>query len=354
VSLRQKLLCVLIFVFAALTIAITIAFPIYDEFIWKYFWGPIVADAMGVYSVEHNGIRAFSGYNVVNTATYAILTIAALYAAYRLMEGKADEKTLKKFIFAIFPLIIYGSVARVLEDSGLFQSLYLQALFITPLIYIQILILFLSVIFASVKAGNSRCPPIIIAIIACDISILLLDLAIPMNIFYMIVISSLFLILSFRFRSWEKQGFIFSLFLLSLALYYVAYYSIHNPIRPYVMLFSLSLPAIITALLFFLPLPKYFKSAYSLIAIFSQTLDATATYIGISSFGYYEKHVLPSLLMDVAGPWILIPVKIAVVAIIIYAMRDENETVRNIVMFMVIILGLAPGTRDALRITLGV
>jgi len=351
---RPKLIALgLLFFF----IAIAIAFPhaIYDQFIWKYFWGPIVADAMGVYSVEHNGIRALSGYNVVNTATYAILTIAALYAAYRQLEGKADEKTLKKFIFAIFPLIIYGSVARVLEDSGLFQSLYLQALFITPLIYIQMLILFLSVTFASVKTENSRYPfVIIIAIIACDISIVLLDLAIDMSILYMIAISALFLILSFRFRSWEKQGFIFSLFLLSLALYYVAYYAVHNPIRPYVMFFSLSLPAIITALLFFLPVPGYFKSAYSLIAIFSQTLDATATYMGISSFGYYEKHVLPSLLMDVAGPWILIPVKIAVVAIIIYAVREENEVVRNIIMLMVIILGLAPGTRDALRITLGV
>ncbi|MDY6985438.1 MAG: DUF63 family protein [Candidatus Thermoplasmatota archaeon] len=338
-------------------IAIAIAFPhvIYDQFIWKYFWGPIVADANGVYSVEYDGITAISGYNVVNTLTYAVLTIVALYIAYGKLKERSSKKDVERFILALFPLIIYGSVARVLEDLGLFLSLQLQALFISPLIYIQTLILFLCIIFASKRAENSRLPyPLITGILVCDAAIVLLKshLAIEMSPFYLIAVSALFILLSVRFREWHMQGLIFSLFLLSLALYYIFYFSAHSDVM--VLLASLSLPALITALSFVLPAPGYFKSPYSLMAIFSQSLDATATYIGLSYFGYYEKHVLPSLFMDFAGPWVMIPIKLAVVFLIIYAIKDEDETIKKIILLLVIILGLAPGIRDALRITLGV
>jgi len=136
---------VLLSVFIALIVVLPEA--LYDNFIWKYFWGPIVADAEGVYLAEHNGVIAHAGYNTVNTATYALLTIAVLYVAYGSMKGKTSEHDIEKFFFALFPLIIYGSVARVLEDAGLFLSLPLQAMFISPLIYIQMFALFLLVGF---------------------------------------------------------------------------------------------------------------------------------------------------------------------------------------------------------------
>jgi len=181
---RPKLILTLGLLFFFIALAIAFPHVIYDQFIWKYFWGPIVADANGVYSVEYNGVTAISGYNVVNTLTYAALTIVALYIVYRKLEGRTSEKDVEKFILALFPLIIYGSVARVLEDLGLFLSLPLQALFISPLIYIQILILFLCIVFASKRTENSRIPyPMIIGIIACDAAIVLLKphLAIEMS-----------------------------------------------------------------------------------------------------------------------------------------------------------------------------
>lgn len=345
--------------FIAVLVFLAVAFPrvFYDQFIWKYLWGPIVADAMGVYSTEYNGVRAFSGYNVVNTLTYAILTVGALYVAYHYLKGKAGEGDIKKFIFALFPLIIYGSVARVLEDMGLFLSLHLQAMFITPLIYIQILILFLCVIFASMRFSASRYPiPVIVAIIACALSVMLLQssLSMRMSYLYLVLVSAVFIGLSTRFREWYMQGFLFSLFLLSLALYYVVSYALSAELRPMVLLGSLSLPVLVTLLIFALPLPSYFKEAQCLLAVFSQMLDATATYIGISHFGYYEKHVLPSFMMGTAGPWVMIPIKLAVVLIVIYAIKDEDETVKDIALMLIMILGMAPGTRDMLRITLGV
>jgi len=317
--------------FIAALVFLAVAFPraFYDQFIWKYFWGPIVADAMGVYSTEYNGVRAFSGYNVVNTMTYAVLTVAALYVAYHYLKGKTGEDDIKKFVFALFPLIIYGSAARVLEDMGLFLTLHLQAMFITPLIYIQILILFLCVIFASMRFSSSRYPvPMMAAIVACALSIVLLQssLSMRMSYLYLAMASAVFILLSTKFREWHRQGFLFSLFLLSLALYYVVSYAMSAELRPMVLLGSLSLPALVTLVMFALPLPSYFKDARCLLAVFSQMLDATATYIGLSQFGYYVMPVLPSFVMGAAGPWVMIPIKLAVVLLVIYT--SSSRTLR--------------------------
>ncbi len=72
-------------------------------------------------------------YNLVNTAVYAtlllvfVVTIAAVMRSTSLL---ADERMLVAFI----PWIIWGSTARVLEDSGFFTE-SLQSLYISPIIH---------------------------------------------------------------------------------------------------------------------------------------------------------------------------------------------------------------------------
>ena len=41
----------------------------YDQWIWKYYWGPIVADATG-HSVSLNGIYAYEGYTLISEITF--------------------------------------------------------------------------------------------------------------------------------------------------------------------------------------------------------------------------------------------------------------------------------------------
>ena len=41
----------------------------YDQFIWKYFWGPIVTDAMG-YPISYNGILAEEKYTIISELIY--------------------------------------------------------------------------------------------------------------------------------------------------------------------------------------------------------------------------------------------------------------------------------------------
>lgn len=117
----------------------------YDEVVWQYYWGPIKADAMGCVQVSHldtdrcasasaAGILAKSGYNVVNTLSWAVLLgvcilgIAQMLAVFR---AAMDDQ----LILAATAWVVVGSVAHVLEDVGLFTGT-LQYFFITPPIYL--------------------------------------------------------------------------------------------------------------------------------------------------------------------------------------------------------------------------
>ena len=57
----------------------------YDQWIWKYYWGPVVADAQGGIAT-HNGIQAQEGYTYISEITYGILIILALYGIYKLLK----------------------------------------------------------------------------------------------------------------------------------------------------------------------------------------------------------------------------------------------------------------------------
>ncbi|MBD3263345.1 hypothetical protein GF374_03120, partial [Candidatus Woesearchaeota archaeon] len=53
----------------------------YDQWIWKYYWGPVVSDAAG-HPVSWNGIVANEGYTLISELTYGIILIFALFAIY--------------------------------------------------------------------------------------------------------------------------------------------------------------------------------------------------------------------------------------------------------------------------------
>jgi len=107
---------------------------------------------------------------------------------------------------------------------------------------------------------------------------------------------------------------------------------------------------------------KVFFKPLSFLIIFGHMMDATATYMGIEFFGYYEKHALPHFLIGLTGTALVmyllkIPLVILAIYILDIAYRDdfrENPDLMNLVKMGIIILGLAPGLRDALRMAMGV
>lgn len=120
----------------------------YDRFVGKYLWQPIVED---------------SGYNPFNTLALGVVLVLILGWLYRLM-AEWDERVGLEVTLGVVPYLVWGALARVLEDADLFapynQDLLaarltagrscapelaqgflgdcLGVLFITPIIYVWI------------------------------------------------------------------------------------------------------------------------------------------------------------------------------------------------------------------------
>ena len=107
---------------------------------------------------------------------------------------------------------------------------------------------------------------------------------------------------------------------------------------------------------------KPVETLKNLLMFFAHFLDGAATYRGMSLYGYTEKHVLPTTVIQAVGtPAIMLPFKFLLVLalILVLDILFEEDLKRypnlaNIVKFGVVFLGLAPGVRDMIRITMGV
>jgi len=116
-----------------------------------------------------------------------------------------------------------------------------------------------------------------IATVSSSVCVFLLSgsLSVSANAVYLAISSVVFIFLSLRFKGWEKQSFLFSLFLLSLSLYFMVNIALQPGMntRPLIILESLSLPAVLSIILLSF---RMFREPFNSLAVFSQMLDATA------------------------------------------------------------------------------
>jgi len=309
----------------------------YDQFIWRYFWGPIVSDAMG-YPLYYNGIQAEEKFTLVSELIYGFLIVIALFGLYKLVK-RWNISVNWFFCLSIIPYIIAGSVSRVLEDSEFFiePTIYL---FITPIIYFQILLWFLLFLTIGYYIQNK-----------------------------------------FKINHLNINSILFvgGIFFLTPFLYFTIQWIIGNqwgnvyPIRFDVFVLVILLVFSITLAVFLIS--KFFKK-YKIFSIFSQPLnlamiaghmiDGIASYIsiydplkmGIPS--YYEKHPASDFIMNIWPPLFPI-VKFILIILVIYVFdvvyKKEFENYPRLVNLLkigIFILGFAPGLRDLLRVLMGV
>ncbi len=90
-------------------------------------------------------------------------------------------------------------------------------------------------------------------------------------------------------------------------------------------------------------------------------LDASSTFMGVDFLGYYEKHVVPTFLIDLAGTAaIMVPLKLIIFIPVIFILDtqfdedDESRRLRDLMKLTIIVLGLAPATRNSIRMVLGI
>jgi len=105
-----------------------------------------------------------------------------------------------------------------------------------------------------------------------------------------------------------------------------------------------------------------FALPINLLIAFAHYLDASATYRAINYFGYREKHVLPTYLIDLTGTaLVMFPLKAVVIVLAIYILDillaedfRKQPDMFFLIKFAIIVLGLAPAVRDVARLAMGV
>jgi uncharacterized membrane protein len=309
----------------------------YDQFIWKYFWGPIVSDALG-YSATYNGVIAEEKFTLISEIIYGFLIIIVLIGLYKLMK-RWNILVNFNFLLAIMPYIIAGSFTRVLEDSEFFIQ-PLVYLFITPIIYFQILLLFLFFLIIGFYIKNR------------------------FKNSYLTINSTLFvggIIYLIPFFYYTYQGFIDS----KLNLGYNVRFDV------FILIIFLVLVIIFSVFLISKLLKKYqffhiFSKPLNLAMISGHMIDGISSYISIYDPlkmglpSYYEKHPASDFIMDIWPP--LFPIiKFALIIIVIILFdiiykKDFEKYPRlvNLLKIGIFILGFAPGLRDLLRVMIGV
>jgi uncharacterized membrane protein len=275
-----------------------------------------------------------TGYNVVNTLVYAVIALFFAFVFFKILK-REKVKIDEKFVLRVIPFILLGSAVRVVTDatgappgipnqflqnsSALFGLYgYIGGLHIydysfltaTPGVYIFIgALTFLSIIFFN-RIRRMDLLPVLALVLLLSQLILLLPLL--KNWLYFVLIVILCLI-----------GLLFGKL--------------------------------------FLKKMKVETGAVQLLVVLSHSLDGAASYVAINLFmggtAYFEQHVVSSALGAIFGTMLafyVVKVLFSSLAVWIVETSDDRRDEKNYILLLLIIFGLAPGVRDALRLLAGV
>lgn len=348
-------------------ISLSFLFPerFYDQFIWKYFWGPIVADAHGVSQVGRFGGKTFipsagvdgsvtaePGYTIISTLTYGAILVFALIGArvaFQYIEYDFSKETVLSFV----PLMFFGGLIRVAEDLNVFVYISTDkfiipfpysSLVISPIIYfvlfgVGIVILLLSDRIARNTDGVTT--EELIAIIGVSMTVILL-----------------------------------------IGLAYSALQYDDVSLNLIVLLVVLLLTTATSTILYFF-LEKFTglcegSGLTGLALIFAHSFDGFANVVSLDWLGklgieaqYNTKHVVnegvrvltrnvqPEWLSEAIGvTWPFIIIKIGIAIFLLWVLNEEffEESPKTafLTLIVAIAVGLGPATRDVIRVTLGI
>lgn len=275
-----------------------------DQFIYKYYIDPI---------------RYGQPYTIVDTLTYAIILILAVYLLYRGLK-RFGIGVDHEFVLSTLPFIVLGGLLRVVEDTDMIRSDW-HMLLITPIIFFVVFIMAVIPLFLGKYLENKQ--------------------------------------LINRYSSfYAGTGIVFSVITLAVLLWYGITVSTIDLI---VAAQILSL-AIATSFILWLFLVKVLKWDYAndilySILIFGHMLDASATSVSIDlhPMKYFEAHVAGSAIIEATGTaFSMFALKIAVIIPAIYILemyRREggSKSLWHLIVLAMIVVGMAPGIRDLVR-----
>jgi uncharacterized membrane protein len=270
-----------------------------------------------------SGIINDTSYNIVDTLTYAIVLGISLFWVLKLL-GKLKVQIDTRFLISITPYIIAGSSLRVLEDSKFFAP-PLQYLFVTPLIYFFMFVVTISM------------------------------LAVAMYLERKGKIRDYHTLFGYAGAAWA----LFNIAAL------IVYDGIVNPVPAAAILF---LGITTTGIVYFISRKINFQlltDKVNISILFTHLLDASSTFIGIDWLNYYEKHVVPTFFIDLAGKFtshpslVMYPLKLIVFIPVLYMLdndfkAEKEKKLIGLLKLTILVLGLSPAVRNTLRIMMGV
>lgn len=266
------------------------------SFIHKYYIDPIIYD---------------TGYNPVDTVTWAIILGLAILGLIKLLR-RWDVLMDERLLLSTLPYILAGSSLRVIEDADLVAAPWRYFL-ITPLIFFLVFLITAVCLIITRKIWGEKFHARYAAI------------GFLWTFFNLAVLSTL---------GFKNIWVIVAVFLLGSAL------------TGGILLCRRRLSAL-----------KFLDDRFNQMIIYAHMLDASSTYFGVDWFHYYEKHVVPTFLINLTGSAaIMFPLKLAILLPVL-SMIDkslQDPSLRNLTKLTLITLGLAPAIRNTLRLALGI
>jgi uncharacterized membrane protein len=266
-------------------------------------------------------IRNDSGYNPVNTFTWAVILGICIFGVFKLLD-KLKVKMNTRFIVSVLPFVLAGSSLRVIEDSPAdLVHPPTSYLLITPNIYFLVFVITVSCLWISIRMQKAG---------------LIKD-------FHLIFASF---------------GMIWFFINLGILLHF------QHIVIAYIPLFVIGAGAGLTFVFYLIA--RYFKSTIftnplNLSILLIHLIDASSTYIGIDKFGYFSKHVVPSYLIKLTGTaLVMYPLKLIIFIGVIYILDTQfeddelSQNLKMLIKMVILILGLSTAARDTIRMTLGI
>jgi uncharacterized membrane protein len=267
-----------------------------SAWIYKYYIYPIIYD---------------TSYNPVDTITWAIvlgLAVLGLIKLFRLLGLKMNEK----LVMCSLPYILAGASLRVIEDAELIPAPW-KYLLITPLIFFLVFFITMASLLLCKKILGEDYYQVYAAI---GLIWTVLNLA------------------ALSMVGFQNGWVIPAVFFIGSALTAVLFLS--RPIIPWL---------------------RFLDNRLNLMIIYAHMLDASSTYIGVDWFDYYEKHVVPTYLINITGTAaVMFPLKLLILLPVLSLIDKtlEDRSLRNFIKLTLIVLGLAPAVRNTLRLALGI
>ena len=356
--------------------AVAFTEQVYYGFIWRYFWGPVVADAEGTayaaYCLDSgdvvlapetcaeaadtlaNAYVAEPGYTAVSTISYMVVLLYMLVGVYFLLS-RFDLTPVRRFLASLVPFMLFGGALRAVEDSFVAANhagtappidFPASAAFISPFIYFTVFLIALGAFLLAMWLERAD---------------IIADFQQPLA-----VLGGVAFLGSFGYLA-----------VLAATTDYVSTY-------PMMLVVTVGLATALSVSIYY-GIERY-RPEYNagtgyvgLIVIWAHAIDGVANVLaadwthvfGIPGDGYSAKHVVNRLIIDVTNAvqpvevtaaigdsWPFLVVKLAVatgiVALFDERFMEENRYYTAMLLMAIIAVGLGPGTRDMIRVTFGI